>query len=219
MQETHIIQDFLDRNLISVQKPGRYVGGEFNQIIKDWDSVPIHTVLAFPDIYDIGFPNLGLAVLYDIINKREDALAERVFAPWLDMDTLLLENDIPLYSLESKIPLRLFDLIGFSIPYETLYTNVLNMLFLSKIPIFSKERGENDPIVIAGGHTAFNPEPMHAFIDAFVIGDGEDVIEEIIEGLRDCKEKSFSREGILNQLSLLDGVYIPSHFIVGIQPG
>jgi len=210
--EIQSLKEFLDRNLITVQKPGRYVGGEFNQIIKNWDSVDIHTALAFPDIYDIGFSNLGIAVLYDIINKREDSLAERVYAPWLDMDKLLIDNDMPLFSLESKIPLRCFDLVGFSIPYESLYTNVLNMLNLGQIPIWAKERKNQDPIIIAGGHSTFNPEPMHAFIDAFVIGDGEEVIEEILDVLKDCKVKANERQDVINQISTIEGIYVPSHF-------
>ena len=212
MREIQRIKEFLDQYLITVQKPGRYVGGEFNQIIKNWDSIVVHTALAFPDIYDIGFSNLGIAILYDIINKREDSLAERVYAPWFDMDKLLSENDIPLYSLESKTPLRYFDLIGFSIPNETLYTNVLNMLNLGRIPIWAKDRENSDPVIIAGGHAAFNPEPMYAFIDAFVIGDGEKVIEEILDVIKYCKEKEIKRQKIINLISEIEGVYIPSHF-------
>ena len=214
MREIQSIKDFLDRNLLTIQKPGRYVGGEFNQIIKNWDSVDIHTALAFPDIYDIGFSNLGIAILYDIINRREDSLAERVYAPWLDMDKLLNDNDIPLFSLESKTPLRYFDLIGFSIPYETLYTNVLNMLNLGHIPIWARERKNSDPIIIAGGHSAFNPEPMYAFIDAFVIGDGEEVIEEILDVIKVCKMKAIKRQEVIDLISTIEGVYVPSHFII-----
>jgi len=218
LREIQSIKEFLDRNLITVQKPGRYVGGEFNQIIKNWDSVDLHTALAFPDIYDVGFSNLGIAILYDIINKREDSLAERVYAPWLDMDKLLNDNDVPLFSLENKIPLRYFDLIGFSIPYETLYTNVLNMLNLGQIPIWAMERKNSDPIIIAGGHAAFNPEPMYAFIDAFVIGDGEEVIEEILDVIKDCKVKAINRQEVINLISTIEGVYVPSHFIIDYNP-
>jgi len=214
LQEIQEIKDFLDRNLITVQKPGRYVGGEFNQTIKNWDSVNVHAALAFPDIYDIGFPNLGIALLYKIINDRMDSLAERVYAPWLDMEQLLSDNNVPLFSLESKTPLRNFDLIGFSIPYETLYTNVLNMLNLSHIPIWVKDRNGTDPIVIAGGHSTFNPEPMHAFIDAFIIGEGEEIIEEILDIINNCKIKEIERKEIINLLSSIDGIYVPSHYIV-----
>ena len=130
MNHLESIKALIEQDLITIQKPGRYIGGEFNQIIKNWGSTEYHVALAFPDIYDIGFPNLGIAALYNEINSRDDALAERVFSPWFDMENLLVEKDAPLYSLESKIPLYAFDLIGFSLPYETLYTNTLNMLHL-----------------------------------------------------------------------------------------
>jgi len=214
LRKNQRIKEFLDQYLITVQKPGRYVGKEFNQIVKNWDSVDVHTALAFPDIYDIGFSNLGISILYNIINKREDSLAERVYTPWFDMDKLLSDNGIPLFSLESKTPLRYFDLIGFSIPYETLYTNVLNMLNLGHIPIWARDRKNSDPIIIAGGHAAFNPEPMYAFIDAFVIGDGENVIEEILDVTKYCKVKAFERQEIINLISEIEGIYVPSHFII-----
>src|SRR5581483_9166466 len=175
------IESQLDKILLQVQKPGRYVGGELNIVVKDWDQVQTKVALVFPDIYDIGVSNVGLKILYDEINQREDALAERAYAPWTDMDALMREHGIPLYSLESKRPLSGFDLIGFSLPYETLYTNTLNILDLSGIPVRSADRGESHPIIIAGGHAATNPEPMHAFIDAFVIGEGEEVIPEILD--------------------------------------
>jgi len=170
----------LDRILLKVQKPGRYVGGELNSIIKDWGSIQTKVALVFPDIYDIGVSNVGLKILYDQVNQRDDALAERVYAPWFDMEALMREHGIPLYALESKRPLADFDLIGFSLPYETLYTNTLNLLDLSGIPILSRDRDETHPIIIAGGHSTTNPEPMHAFMDAFVIGEGEEVIHDII---------------------------------------
>ncbi|MDO9547103.1 MAG: TIGR03960 family B12-binding radical SAM protein [Pelolinea sp.] len=214
MRESQTIKEFLDRNLITVQKPGRYVGGEFNQIVKKWDSVSCHVALVFPDIYDIGFPNLGISILYDIINKHDDALAERVFAPWMDMEKLLRENEVPLFTLENKKPLNQFDLIGFSIPYETLYTNVLNMLQLADLPIWASERLASDPIIIAGGHATFNPEPMHAFFDAFVVGEGEEVIDEIINVIKHDKEKGYKREQIIDHLAMIDGIYIPGYFDV-----
>jgi radical SAM family uncharacterized protein len=202
------ISKFIDRDLITIQKPGRYVGGEFNQIFKDWENIRFHVALAFPDIYDIGFPNLGLAALYNIINNRSDALAERVFAPWFDMENILREKDIPLFSLESKTPISDFDLVGFTLPYETLYTNALNMLDLSGIPILTSKRRESDPIIIAGGHATYNPEPMHAFFDAFVIGEGEIIINELI----DCILENASKSRIvkLQELSAIPGIYVPS---------
>jgi hypothetical protein len=152
-EEQSAVQKILDTILPYVEKPGRYCGGELNQIVKSWEDTPIKTALVFPDIYDLGMANLGLGLLYHQINQRTDALAERVFAPWVDMEARLRELGVPLFSLESKRPLRHFDLIGFSIPYETLYTNVLNILSLAQIPLFSDERDESYPLIIAGGQT------------------------------------------------------------------
>ena len=175
------IESRLDRILLKVQKPGRYVGGELNITVKDWDTVKTKVALVFPDIYDIGVSNVGLKILYDQINQREDALAERAYSVWVDMEAEMRGSGIPLYSLESKQPLACFDILGFSLPYETLYTNALNVLDLAGIPVRSAERDDTHPIVIAGGHSTLNPEPMHAFIDAFVIGEGEEVIHDIID--------------------------------------
>jgi radical SAM family uncharacterized protein len=207
------IQSRLERILPTVQKPGRYTGGELNQVVKDWEKIHTKVALVFPDIYDLGMSNLGLAILYDQINQREDALAERAFSPWTDMESAMRENDIPIYSLETKHSLADFDIIGFSLPYETLYTSTLNILDLSEIPIFTKDRGPDHPIVIAGGHATFNPEPMHAFIDAFVIGEGEDVIQEIINCVQSFQGKDSrfdNRESLLIKLSKIWGVYVPS---------
>jgi radical SAM family uncharacterized protein len=222
------IEDQLDRILLKVQKPGRYVGGELNSIVKDWESVATKVAFVFPDIYDIGVSNVGLKILYDQVNQREDALAERAYAPWLDMEALMREHGIPLYTLESKRPLACFDIIGFSLPYETLYTNTLNVLDLAGIPIRSADRDETHPIIIAGGHSTMNPEPMHAFIDAFVIGEGEEVIHDIINAimsLRGAERRSnldinreiasppaVSRNDILRKLAGVQGVYVPCFY-------
>src|SRR5574338_960071 len=198
------IESRLDRILLKVQKPGRYVGGELNSVVKDWDKVATKVAFVFPDIYDIGVSNVGLKILYDQVNQREDALAERAYAPWLDMEALMREQQIPLYSLESKHPLAAFDLIGFSLPYETLYTNTLNVLDLAGIPLRATERDESHPIIIAGGHSTMNPEPMHACIDAFVIGEGEEVIHDIINAVQAFKRSSvrtFKREYVLRALA------------------
>jgi len=229
----------LDKILLEIQKPGRYVGGELNSIIKDWDKVSTKVAFVFPDIYDIGVSNVGLKILYDQVNQREDALAERAYAPWLDMEAFMREHGIPLYALESKRPLACFDLIGFTLPYETLYTNTLNVLDLAGIPLRSIDRGETHPIVIAGGHSTMNPEPMHAFMDAFVIGEGEEVIHDIIDtisslrggrssrrsnpqaheeiastpGLDPAKNtptRPASRNDVLRALAKIQGVYVPS---------
>jgi radical SAM family uncharacterized protein len=214
------IENKLDRILLKVQKPGRYVGGELNSIHKDWDTVKTRVAFVFPDIYDIGVSNVGLKILLDQVNQREDALAERAYAPWLDMEALMRENGIPLYALESKRPLACFDLIGFTLPYETLYTNALNVLDLAGIPVRSAERDETHPIIIAGGHSTMNPEPMHAFIDAFVIGEGEEVIHDIINAVQRFKSSkvqklkslnlpTFKRENVLRELAKIPGVYVP----------
>jgi radical SAM family uncharacterized protein len=176
--------------------------------------------LVFPDIYDIGVSNVGLKILYDQINQRDDALAERAYAPWVDMETQMRENRIPLYSLESKQPLACFDIIGFSLPYETLYTSTLNVLDLAGIPVRSAERDDSHPIIIAGGHSTLNPEPMHAFIDAFVIGEGEEVIHDIIETVQQFSRSSVDpsngkmgqRANVLNALAHIPGVYVPKFY-------
>jgi radical SAM family uncharacterized protein len=217
------IENKLDRILLKVQKPGRYVGGELNSIVKDWESVTTRVAFIFPDIYDIGVSNVGLKILYDQVNQREDALAERAYAPWLDMEALMREHGIPLYTLESKRPLASFDILGFTLPYETLYTNTLNILDLAGIPVRSADRDETHPIIIAGGHSTMNPEPMHAFIDAFVIGEGEEVIHDIIDTIQrvksqkskinaDLRPSTFDREALLLELAKIHGVYVPRFY-------
>ena len=218
------IENKLDRILLKVQKPGRYVGGELNSTVKDWDSVQTKVAFVFPDIYDIGVSNVGLKILYDQVNQRDDALAERAYAPWLDMEALMREHGIPLYALESKRPLACFDLVGFTLPYETLYTNALNVLDLAGIPVRSADRDETHPIIIAGGHSTMNPEPMHAFIDAFVIGEGEEVIHDIINVIQkvkgqrsmvestDLRLATFDRSQLLRDLAHIPGVYVPQFY-------
>lgn len=206
------IETKLDRILLKVQKPGRYVGGELNSVVKDWDSADVRVALVFPDIYDIGVSNVGLKILYDQVNQRGDALAERAYAPWTDMEALMRAEGIPLYALESKRPLSGFDLVGFSLPYETLYTNALNLLDLACIPLRADERGAEHPIVIAGGHSTINPEPMHAFMDAFVIGEGEEVIHDIINVLKLRNTQYAVRDDLLLALARIPGVYVPRFY-------
>ncbi len=208
------IEAGLDQILLKVQKPGRYVGGELNIVVKDWDKTQTKVALVFPDIYDIGVSNVGLKILYDQVNQRDDALAERAYAPWTDMESLMRECGIPLYSLESKRPLSEFDLIGFSLPYETLYTNTLNILDLAGLPVRSADRDDSHPIIIAGGHAATNPEPMHAFMDAFVIGEGEEVIHDIIQVIQKRKTQNISRADTLVALARIPGVYVPKFYDV-----
>ena len=197
--------------LNQVSRPARYTGGEWNSARKDWDTTPIRIALCYPDTYEIGMPNLGVSILYEILNGQPDVLAERVYAPWLDMEAILRKQDIPLFSLESKHQLREFDVIGFSLGYELTYTNVLNILDLAQIPLFSSQRASHYPLVIAGGSCALNPEPMADFIDLFVIGEGEEIILELMEAVR---EHRADRRELLKQVAKLQGVYVPRFYEV-----
>ena len=163
----------LDSLLFQVARPARYTGGEWNSITKDWDKTPIRFALSYPDLYDIGMSNMAVPILYDILNAMPDVLAERVYAPWKDMEGVMRSAGMPLYALESRRPLKDFDIIGFSLGYELCYTNVLNMLDLAGIPLLAAERRDAYPFIIAGGSAALNPEPMADFVDLFVIGDGK----------------------------------------------
>lgn len=202
----------LERVLPTVQKPGRYTGGEYNQVVKDWGKVTSRVALVFPDLYDLGMSNLGLAILYDLVNQRPDALAERAYLPWLDMEDAMRRAGIPLYSLETHHPLADFDIIGISLPYESLYTNALQVLDLAGIPLRSADRSARHPLIIAGGQATFNPEPMYAFIDAFVIGEGENVIQEIIDAERLARMDGLSRSDLLHRLASIPGVYVPQYY-------
>ncbi|HET7010659.1 MAG TPA: TIGR03960 family B12-binding radical SAM protein [Anaerolineales bacterium] len=204
------IQEALPEILYSVEKPGRYTGGELNQVVKDWGAASVRVALAFPDVYDLGMSNLGLAVLYDILNRRPDTLAERVYAPWPDMEAALRRAGLPLYSLESKHALADFDLIGISLPYETLYTNTLTVLELGGVPLRTADRVPEHPVVIAGGHATYNPEPMAEFFDAFALGEGEDLILDVVEAIRRWKSARGSRADLHRSLAKIWGVYVPS---------
>jgi len=208
------IQRSLERILPTVQKPGRYSGGELNQVVKGWDQVPLRVLLAFPDVYDLGMSNLGLAILYDILNRQPDVLAERAFSPWPDMEAAMRSSGIPLYSLETKHPASAFDIIGFSLPYETLYTNLLNSLDLAGVPLLAADRGPDDPLILAGGHAALNPEPMADFVDAFAIGEGEDLILDVVQAVREWKSGPRERPALLRSLARIWGVYVPSLYQV-----
>ncbi|MDW8319220.1 MAG: TIGR03960 family B12-binding radical SAM protein [Anaerolineae bacterium] len=189
------ISRFLERVLLRVQKPARYTGGEWNSVVKDWEATPppLRVALCFPDIYDLGMSNLGLAILYDLVNKRPGMLAERVYQPWVDMEAEMRAAGVPLFSLETRHPLADFDLIGFSLPYEQLYTNVLNMLNLAGLPLRAAQRDAAAPVVIAGGSGCYNPEPMSPFFDAMVIGEGEEVIFEVIEAVAEWRRVTGDR--------------------------
>ncbi|MFQ5399010.1 MAG: TIGR03960 family B12-binding radical SAM protein [Anaerolineae bacterium] len=206
------IEAALERVLPRVAKPGRYTGGEYNQILKEWDGIDFKVALAFPDIYDLGMSNLGLMILYDLINKHRNLLAERVFCPWTDMETIMRQQGLPLYSLESKHPIREFDLLGISLPYEQLFTNALNLLDLAGMPIRSKDRDASYPLVVAGGHACYNPEPMAPFMDVFVIGEGEEAILKIIGVMRAARH--LDRETQLRYIAQIEGCYVPRFYDV-----
>ncbi len=196
--------------LLKVSKPARYIGGEINSVIKEDKAVKCKVALCFTDIYDIGMSHLGLKILYSILNERQDVACERAFAPWHDMENIMRQKAIPLFTLETKRPLSEFDIVGFSLQYELCYTNVLNILDLAGIPIFSFQRNESHPLVIGGGPCAFNPEPLAEFFDCFVIGDGEEVILELVDIFIEYKAKGKSKSELLEQLANLGGVYVPA---------
>lgn len=212
------LQQQVERLLPTVVKPGRYVGGELNQIVKPWESIQTHVALVFPDIYDLGQSNLGIALLYDILNQRTDVAAERAFAPWLDMEAALRSAGLPLFSLEIKRPLKDFEIIGVSLPYETLYTNFLNILDLGGLPLFSADRDDNHPLVIAGGQAVYNPEPVAPFVDAFTIGEGEEVILEIVDVHQAWQRSNGTRQDLLVRLAGIPGVYVPALVHVDYHP-
>jgi len=207
----------LDNILSQVIKPARYSGGEWNIATKDWDETSVRVALSYPDLYELGMSTLAIHILYELLNSQPDVLAERVFAPWPDIAAQLRSNGIPLLSLESKHPLQDFDIIGFSLGYELTYTNVLNMLDLARIPLLASERNDSHPLVIAGGSCALNPEPMADFIDGFVIGDGEEVVLELLSSLRDWKRERAPREERLRRLAQVPGIYVPSLYQVDYE--
>ncbi len=217
-QKDNSLWQQVQRILPSVIKPGRYVGGELNQVVKAWDSVRTHIALIFPDIYDLGQSNLGLALLYDILNQRDDLAAERAFAPWTDMEAALRDAGLPLYSLENKRALADFDMIGVSLPYETLYTNFLNILDLAGLPLLSRDRDNRHPLIIAGGQAAFNPEPVAPFVDAFVIGEGEAAVLEVVDALQASQDAGEDRPALLVRLAAIPGVYVPALYDVSYHP-
>ncbi len=204
----------VEKILLKVQKPGRYTGGELNSVIKDKSKVDIRFAFCFPDTYEIGMSHLGMKILYSQFNSYEHIWCERVFAPWIDMEALMRERNIPLYALESGDPLTEFDFIGFTLQYELSYTNVLNMLSLAGIPLLSKDRKELNNIVVAGGTCTSNPEPLADFVDIFFIGEGEEVDIEVMELYRQCKKDGKSKEEFLRLAADVEGVYVPSLYDV-----
>jgi radical SAM family uncharacterized protein len=214
MRSSAEISRALDRVLPFVQKPARYAGGEFNAVTKSWDQVRHRLALVFPDVYDLGMSNLGLMILYDIVNKQPDMLAERAYTPWVDMLGAMRRAGIPLYSLESRHPLRDFDVVGFSLPYEQLYTNVLTTLDLAAIPLRAADRRDDVPLILAGGSACLNPEPLHAFFDAFFVGEGEDAIVEIVQAWGNARRAGVGRVEALRRLARIEGIYVPAFYEV-----
>ncbi len=200
--------------LSKVKKPITYTGNEVNSIHKELTEDTIRFALAFPDIYEVGMSHIGTKILYGLLNSYEDIWAERVFAPWQDMEELMIEKGIPLYALESMDPIKNFDFIGFSLQYEMSYTNLLNMLKLSHIALQSKDRLESDPIIIAGGPCTYNPEPLADFIDIFVIGESEEVLPELMDAYREWKKSGLSRQDFLKRAAQIEGIYVPQFYNV-----
>lgn len=210
--------DTLHRILTRVQKPARYVGGEYNEIIKDKADVDVRVAFCFPDTYEIGMSNIGMRILYGVMNDMPRVWCERVFAPWGDMEQAMRENAIPLYALESKDPVRCFDLIAFTLGYEMCYSNVLNMLELAGVPLLASERSGLENIVFAGGVCAVNPEPLADFIDFFSLGEGEESTVEIVECYRTAKKEHWSKARFLKAISAIEGVYVPSFYEHSYNP-
>lgn len=204
----------VEKYLLRVQKPGRYVGGELNEVIKDKKDVDVRFAFCFPDTYEVGMSHLGMKILYSQFNSVDHIWCERVFAPWVDMEEIMIKNHIPLYALESGDPVSDFDFIGFTLQYELSFTNMLNMLKLSNIPIYSRDRREMKNIVVAGGPNTCNPEPIADFVDIFFIGEGEEVDLEVIELFRQCRDQGKTKDEFLQLAAQIEGVYVPSLYEV-----
>lgn len=203
-----------EKILRSVEKPARYTGGEWGQILKDKNAVEIRFAFCFPDTYEIGMSNLGVRILYDVLNSRDDTWCERVYAPWVDMEACMRTQGIPLWAHESGDPISVFDIIGFSLQYELCYTNVLNMLELAGLPLLASERGDTDPLVVGGGPCTYNAEPIADYFDLFMIGEGEEVICELVSLYKEHKKKGFHKSDFLHDAAKIEGIYVPSLYEV-----
>lgn len=206
MRKTALSHDIL----MTVDKPARYIGGEFNSVMKDLNKVDIRFCMCFPDVYEIGMSHLGIQILYSMFNSFEDTWCERVYSPWPDLDKIMRDKNIPLFSLESQDPVKDFDFLGITLQYEMCYTNILQILELADIPIWAKDRSEDDPIVIGGGPCSYNPEPIAGFFDMFYIGEGEVSYRALLDLYKECKKNGLSREEFLYKASFIDGIYVPS---------
>ena len=206
-----------DEILLSIQEPGRYIGCEVNEVIKDPKKVNVRFAFSFPDVYEIGSSHLGMQILYSMFNKREDICCERVYSPWVDLDAIMREKHIPLFTLESQEPVKNFDFLGITLQYEMCYTNVLQVLDLSQIPLHAADRTEEDPIVIGGGPCAYNPEPLAPFFDLFYIGEGETVYFDLMDRFIENKKAGGSRKAFLEMAAQIPGIYVPAFYDVAYK--
>ena len=198
-----------DEILLNIEKPARYIGNEVNSVMKDKNQVDIRFAMCFPDVYEIGMSHLGIQILYDMFNRREDVWCERVYSPWIDLDKIMREEQIPLFALESQDAVKEFDFLGITIQFEMCYTNILQVLELSQIPLHSTDRTEDHPIVIGGGPCTYNPEPLAEFFDLFYIGEGETVYDELLDLYKTCKAQGMSRREFLEFAAGIEGIYVP----------
>ena len=203
-----------DEILMKIEKPARYIGGEVNMVKKNPKNVDVRFAMCFPDVYDIGMSHLGIQIIYDLLNKREDIYCERVYSPWIDLDKIMREENIPLFAIESQEPVKNFDFLGITLQYEMCYTNILQVLDLSSIPLMSKERTEEDPIVIGGGPCAYNPEPIADFFDIFYMGEGETQYYHLIDLYKKNKKNGGSRIDFLEMAATIPCMYVPMFYDV-----
>src|SRR5580658_8621887 len=210
------VYPLLEPLLPLVRKPIQYVGGELNSVVKDWDAADVRWALMYPDAYEVGLPNQGIQILYEVLNEQDDALAERTYSVWPDLEKLMREHQVPQFTVDAHRPVRAFDVLGVSFATELGYTNLLTALDLAGIPVAAAERGPGDPVVLAGGHAAFNPEPIAEFIDGAVLGDGEQAVLTITAQIRDWKAagRPGGRDGLLLRLATAGGVYVPRFYDV-----
>src|SRR5580692_2197591 len=209
----------LERLLPQVTKPARYIGGEQGSICPEHGPGKVAWLLLYPDTYEIGLPNQGLQILYEILNERPDAVAERSYAPWVDLEQAMRSAGVPLFSVEQHLPAAAFDVLAFNLSAELVYTNVVNLIDLAGVPLHAADRGGSDALVVAGGHCAFNPEPLADFVDAFVLGDGEEVVGEIDDVVAAWKAGDGDRSAVLQALSQVEGVYVPSLYVPSYAHG
>ena len=206
-----------DEILMTIEKPARYIGNEVNMVKKDLNEIDIRFVMCFPDVYEIGMSHLGIQILYDMFNRREDTYCERVYSPWPDLHKIMKDENIPLFALESQDPIKCFDFLGITLQYEMCYTNILQILDLSQIAIYSKDRKEEDPIVIGGGPCTYNPEPLADFFDLFYIGEGEISYNQLLDLYKEKKAGKLTRKEFLEAAASIPGIYVPSLYEVSYK--